>query len=314
MGRIVSRLIFDRGNMPVLVDRWLQVALSLSFAFAIGCSSSKTESADTTAGNDSVRTTQRLAAGIEEARKELGTTSTRSAGTPDSLASVCEAYYREAAAAYSRNEVPDTPIMLGTLKCKAHQDNRAECAGVPAAQPCGTIVMLPTNQDATQPPVESSVVDVSDPKQVRDACARLAQNAAASSPRPELVLIAGPAGAYTCDAYMKAVARSDPLLIVAPMQVPIVQLAKDTKEELDRASEKLKMDPKLVAAGMATVPAAIVTIASYDLARRAVKNVLASPVVAGPVARTKKGKLGPEDVAVPTITVPIKSICRVIKC
>jgi hypothetical protein len=204
--------------------------------------------------------------------------------------------------------VLEDPVkVLSLLKCSTALKNRKQCANKPDVA-CGQIVIAPTTKDPADPQTVSldtqnaNVVDVSDPSAVAKVSGMIAASVVgAKTGDPAATILAGGAGTYSCDQYVKAAARKDPLLIAYPSAIPTIALAKDTKDAVDQTMRDLQVRG-VVAAGAAPI---IIPIATFKVATRVIAE---SPAIITQVVPVPAGggvKTVAAAVAAPVVAPPV---------
>ena len=124
------------------------------------------------------------------------------------------------------------------LRCTSKATNEAKCKGKP--QPCGVVYYNPPIKlsgpgQPVSEPSETKVVDVSVPDQIAAACKEIAGagdaglSTAAAADGATGVILGSMVGDYSCGAWFKAAANNDPIIFIAPVFVPTVQLLRDLK-------------------------------------------------------------------------------------
>lgn len=186
----------------------------------------------------------------------------------------CAEIAKVVAAKYARGEDPTPMELMSVTKCRVRKDNRERCSEQLDSVPCGHLVIVPS--DSTGPNLaQMDIIDVGAPNGVKRACSAIVTAAVVGhTGSPEAAIIAAPAGAYTCDSYIRALERLDPFLLVAPALIPITDLADDTQRLVDQAKEAAKENPALAAAVTAAVPGVVVAVATYDVVHGGYKGVV----------------------------------------
>jgi hypothetical protein len=118
------------------------------------------------------------------------------------------------------------------LRCTSKATNETKCNK--KSQPCGTVYFNPPLRplDPGQPAPELSeprAVDVSAHDQIAAACREIAAAGDAVSSTSTGAdaaddILASVLGKYSCGAWFKAAAKSDPTLLIIPTFVPTIQL------------------------------------------------------------------------------------------
>lgn len=121
-----------------------------------------------------------------------------------------------------------TQANLDLVNCTLRANNKKACEGKP--EPCGKALFhSPSKPEEAK---EVTVVDVSHPDEIANACGLIGSTAAAfggpTAADPELTMsIGGAVGKYTCSAWLKAAAKHDPTLFISPSIAPNKQLLED---------------------------------------------------------------------------------------
>jgi hypothetical protein len=124
------------------------------------------------------------------------------------------------------------------LRCASKATNETKCKGKPL--PCGVVYYNPPIKppDPGQPVPESSelkAVDVSVPDQIKAACREIAEaggaalSTSAGADPARGAILGSMVGNYSCGAWFKAAANNDPIIFIAPVFAPTVQLLRDLK-------------------------------------------------------------------------------------
>jgi hypothetical protein len=188
----------------------------------------------------------------------------------------CQALQKKLTINLAKKQPIGSMQLLALANCQLKSDNALKCRA--AKKPCGKTIVVTGDPKSKTKPQQAQIIDVGDEKSIATSCAAIAQTVGAKSGDPRLLILAGPAGAYTCDSYLKAAARKDPLLIIAPTMVPAVELAKTTqaavRAEADRVVEAAKKNPIQAA----LVPNQVIGVASINVAREILKTIPGAPV------------------------------------
>jgi hypothetical protein len=124
------------------------------------------------------------------------------------------------------------------LRCTSKATNEAKCKGKP--QPCGVVYYNPPIKlsgagQSVSEPSETKAVDISVPDQIAAACKEIAGagdaglSTAAAADGATGVILGSMVGNYSCGAWFKAAANNDPIIFIAPVFAPTVQLLRDLK-------------------------------------------------------------------------------------
>jgi hypothetical protein len=150
----------------------------------------------------------------------------------------------------------DSNSIIRTLACQLEEENKIHCANKPPNQPCGKVFVASLPSKVREAHFEGRIIDVASSGQVAGACGAVATIMLKTKGAPPPVAYAGGAVAtYNCDAWLRAAARRDPIVIFGPQAVVFKEMTGDSMKIAQKVADEVKRNiPVTALAGNVVVP------------------------------------------------------------